>query len=164
MKEVEEKQGTDIVHIPTVMGAVVLTYNVPGVGNRAPADAGRTCGNLPWNDHELERSEDRCHQPGTEAPRYAIIVAHRSDGSGTTNIFTDYLTKVSQEWATKVGKGTSVNWPVGLGGKGNEGCRRASLSSLRVRSGTWKSPTPCRTSSRTRSLKNSAGQYRGTHV
>jgi len=74
-----------------------------------------------WQDHEVERSGARDSQPGREAPATQIIVVHRSDGSGTTYIWTDYLSKVSKEWETKAGRGTSVNWPAGLGGKGNEG-------------------------------------------
>jgi phosphate transport system substrate-binding protein len=121
MKDLEEKQGTPIVHIPTVMGAVVLTYNVPGRGTglhlTQDALAGIYLGEITkWNDARIAEAN-----PGKQLPDLAIIVAHRSDGSGTTNIFSDYLTKVSPTWAQKVGKGTSVNWPVGLGGKGNEG-------------------------------------------
>ncbi len=110
-----------LLHIPTVMGAVVVTYNLPGVGRGlklAPdvlADIylGRITA---WNDLRLARDN-----PGVKLPGKAIIVVHRSDGSGTTSIFTNYLCSVSPEWKTKVGTGTSVSWPVGLGGKGNEG-------------------------------------------
>jgi phosphate transport system substrate-binding protein len=121
LKEAKDKQGTDVLHFPTVMGAVVVTYNVPGVGKdlklTQDALAGIFLGEITqWNDPKIESSN-----PGMSLPDEAIIVAHRSDGSGTTNIFTDYLTKISKAWETKVGKGTSVNWPVGLGGKGNEG-------------------------------------------
>ena len=121
MKDLEEKQGTPIVHIPTVMGAVVLTYNIPGVETglhlTQEALAGIYLGEITsWNDPKIAEAN-----PGRTLPATAIIVGHRSDGSGTTNIFSDYLTKISPTWASKVGKGTSVNWPVGLGGKGNEG-------------------------------------------
>jgi phosphate transport system substrate-binding protein len=121
LKVVKEKQGTDVLHIPTVMGAVVVSYNLPeiGTGLRLTPEtvAGIYLGDITrWNDPKIAESN-----PGKNLPDEAIIVAHRSDGSGTTNIFTDYLTKVSKTWETKVGRGTSVNWPVGLGQKGNEG-------------------------------------------
>ncbi len=121
LKEVKQKQGTDVLHIPTVMGAVVVVYNVPGMGKglklTQDALAGIFLGEITqWNDPKIAESN-----PGMSLPDEAIIVAHRSDGSGTTNIFTDYLTKVSKTWEQKVGRGTSVSWPVGLGGKGNEG-------------------------------------------
>ncbi len=121
LKEIEEKQGTPVIHIPTVMGAVVLTYNLPAVGEGLKLTpevlAGVYLGQITmWNDEKITSIN-----PGKNFPATAILVAHRSDGSGTTNIFTDYLSKVSPEWEQKVGKGTSVNWPVGLGGKGNEG-------------------------------------------
>lgn len=121
LKEVKEKQGTDVLHIPTVMGAVVVTYNIPGVGKglRLSPDAlaGIFLGEITkWNDAKLSAINS-----GLNLPDAPIIVAHRSDGSGTTSIFTDYLTKASKTWESKVGRGTAVNWPVGLGGKGNEG-------------------------------------------
>jgi phosphate transport system substrate-binding protein len=121
LKDVKDKQGSEILHIPTVMGAVVVTYNIPGVNKNLKLTpevlAGIYLGEITmWNDAKITAINS-----GLSLPEKAIIVAHRSDGSGTTNIFTDYLTKVSKDWETKVGKGTSVNWPVGLGGKGNEG-------------------------------------------
>ncbi len=121
LSEIKEKQGSSVLHIPTVMGAVVLTYNIPGVGKglRLSQDvlAGIYLGEITkWNDPKIAAINSGINLPGGD-----ILVAHRSDGSGTTNIFTDYLCKVSKSWADKVGKGTSVNWPVGLGGKGNEG-------------------------------------------
>ncbi|MGA7160635.1 MAG: phosphate ABC transporter substrate-binding protein PstS [Bacteroidota bacterium] len=121
MSAIKEKQGTDIIHIPTVMGAVVISYNLPAAGKDLRISpevlAGIYLGDITnWNDPKIAAIN-----PGKTLPDQAIIVAHRSDGSGTTNIFTDYLVKVSKPWADKVGKGTSVNWPVGLGGKGNEG-------------------------------------------
>ena len=121
LKEAAEKQGTDVLHIPTVMGAVVATYNLPGYTGdlRLTPDvlAGIFLGDITkWNDPKVTEVN-----PGKTLPDLAIIVAHRSDGSGTSYIFTDYLTKVSKAWETKVGKGGSVNWPVGLGQKGNEG-------------------------------------------
>jgi phosphate transport system substrate-binding protein len=110
-----------IMHFPTVMGAVVITYNVAGVPSglkfTPQAIAGIFLGNITkWNDPALAGAN-----PGVKLPQDDIIVVHRSDGSGTSFIFTDYLSKVSPEWKEKVGSSTSVNWPVGLGGKGNEG-------------------------------------------
>jgi len=108
-------------HFPTVMGAVVLTYNVEGLGTglklTPEAIAGIYLAKVTkWNDPALAKAN-----PGMKLPNKDIVVAHRADGSGTTYIFTDYLSKVSPEWEKQVGKSTSVNWPVGLGGKGNEG-------------------------------------------
>jgi len=112
---------TKILHIPTVLGAVVPAYNIPGVTGEVKftpqALAGIFLGKITsWNDAALTSAN-----PGVNLPNQTIIVVHRSDGSGTTYIFTDYLSKVSSEWQNQVGKGTSVKWPVGLGGKGNEG-------------------------------------------
>jgi phosphate transport system substrate-binding protein len=111
----------NVLHIPTVLGAIVITYNLPGVTQRLKftpeAIAGIFLGTITkWNDTRLASIN-----PGVSLPATDIVVVHRSDGSGTTFGFTDYLSKVSPDWAQKVGKGTSVNWPVGLGGKGNEG-------------------------------------------
>ena len=110
-----------IMHFPTVMGAVVLTYNAEGVTKSLKlspeAIAGIYLGKITkWNDAAIATEN-----PGVSLPARDIIVVHRSDGSGTSYIFTDYLSKVSRDWNNKVGKGTSVSWPVGLGGKGNEG-------------------------------------------
>jgi phosphate transport system substrate-binding protein len=121
LKDAATKQGCDVLHIPTVMGAVVVTYNVPeiGAGLKLTPDvvAGIFLGEITkWNDAKITSLNK-----GKNFPDQDIVVAHRSDGSGTSFIFTDYLTKVSKTWETKVGKGTSVNWPAGLGGKGNEG-------------------------------------------
>jgi phosphate transport system substrate-binding protein len=112
---------TKILHVPTVLGAVVPAYNIPGVNAEIKftpeALAGIFLGKVTsWNDSALASAN-----PGVNLPNQPIIVVHRSDGSGTTFIFTDYLSKVSSEWQSQVGKGTSVKWPVGLGGKGNEG-------------------------------------------
>lgn len=112
---------TKILHVPTVLGGVVPAYNVPGVGEEIKftpeALAGIYLGKITnWNDKAIAGAN-----PGLKFPDQPIIVVHRSDGSGTTYIFTDYLSKVSSEWQSSVGKGTSVKWPVGLGGKGNEG-------------------------------------------
>ncbi len=109
-----------ILHIPTVAGAVVMTYNLEG--NPALKLDGETIADIflgkikKWNDPKIAASN-----PGTKLPDKEIVVVHRSDGSGTTFIFTDYLSKVSAEWKQKVGNNTSVNWPAGIGGKGNEG-------------------------------------------
>jgi phosphate transport system substrate-binding protein len=114
--------GGHVLHIPTVLGAVVLTWNLPELGNKqlrfdGPAIADIFLGKLTkWNDPRLSALN-----PGVKLPDMDIIVVHRSDGSGTSYIFTDYLSKVSADWKQKVGKATSVNWPAGLGGKGNEG-------------------------------------------
>ncbi len=121
MKEIATKQGSPVLHFPTVMGAVVMTYNLPGIGSdmhmTSEVLADIYLGKITkWNDEKITSLN-----PGMNFPDEAIVVAHRSDGSGTTNIFTNYLSKVSPEWKDKVGQGTSVNWPVGLGGKGNDG-------------------------------------------
>jgi len=110
-----------ILHIPTVLGAVVPAYNVPGVSGdvKFTSDvlANIFLGKVTnWNDPAIAKVN-----PGVNFPNQPIIVIHRSDGSGTTYIFTDYLSKVSKEWESTVGKSTSVKWPIGLGGKGNEG-------------------------------------------
>ncbi|MGH7579390.1 MAG: phosphate ABC transporter substrate-binding protein PstS [Gemmatimonadales bacterium] len=120
----EQIEGVDgnVLHIPTVMGSVVLTYNLAGTGNAklrldAPTIADIFLGRLTkWNDSRIAQLN-----PDAKLPDQDIIVVHRSDGSGTTYVFVDYLSKVSSEWEKRVGKATSVNWPVGLGGKGNEG-------------------------------------------
>ena len=112
----------NVLHVPTVLGAVVVTYNLPEVAGRAlrfdgPALADVFLGRITrWDDSRLAALN-----PGVELPAKDIIVVHRSDGSGTSFIFTDYLSKVSAEWKSRVGSATSVQWPAGLGGKGNEG-------------------------------------------
>jgi phosphate transport system substrate-binding protein len=110
-----------ILHFPTVLGAVVPTYNVASVSGdlnfTQKALAGIYLGTITkWNDPELMKAN-----PGVKLPGDDIVVVHRSEGSGTSFIFTDFLSKVNDDWKNKVGKGASVNWPVGLGGKGNEG-------------------------------------------
>jgi phosphate transport system substrate-binding protein len=112
---------TKILHIPTVLGAVVPAYNIAGVRQElkftpellAEIFLGKISN---WNDPAIAKVN-----PGVRFPNQAIVVVHRSDGSGTTYVFTDYLSKVSPVWNSTVGKSTSVKWPVGLGGKGNEG-------------------------------------------
>jgi phosphate transport system substrate-binding protein len=122
MNDDQLKQASvPILHFPTVLGAAVPSYNVPGVQgdlNFTPeALAGIFLGKVTkWNDPTIASAN-----PGVKLPSDDIVLVHRSDGSGTTYIWTDYLSKVSPEWEKKAGKGTSVNWPVGLGGKGNEG-------------------------------------------
>lgn len=121
IKEFKQERGMSVLHFPTVLGADVPSYNVPGV----TADlnftqkvlAGIYLGQITkWNDPEIAKAN-----PGVTLPDADIVVVHRADGSGTTYIWTDFLAKVSEEWKKKVGKGTSVNWPVGIGQKGNEG-------------------------------------------
>jgi phosphate transport system substrate-binding protein len=110
-----------ILHIPTVLGAVVPAYNIPGFNGELKF-TGEVLANIylgkitTWSDPAIAKLN-----PGIKLPGDTIVVNHRSDGSGTTFIFTDYLSSVSPEWKSAVGKGTSVKWPVGLGGKGNEG-------------------------------------------
>ena len=120
-----DQQLTDakqkIYHLPTVLGAVVPAYNVPGVSGEVkfsgPVLADIFMGKITnWNDKAIAKLN-----PGVSFPDRAIVIVHRSDGSGTSYIFTDFLSKVSPEWASGPGKGTSVKWPVGLGAKGNEG-------------------------------------------
>jgi phosphate transport system substrate-binding protein len=109
-----------VLHLPTVLGAVVPTFNLAGVERlrfTSDALAGVFLGKITqWNDPAIAKEN-----PGVTLPAAAIVPIHRSDGSGTTYVFTDYLSKVSPEWQKAAGRGTAVNWPVGLGGKGNEG-------------------------------------------
>jgi phosphate transport system substrate-binding protein len=120
MSDEEMSKASGIQHIPTVMGAVVLVYNVPGVEalRLTPETLSAIfLGKITkWNDPALAKDN-----AGAKLPDMPIAVAHRSDGSGTTYSFTDYLSKVSPEWKKGPGTGKSVNWPTGLGGKGNEG-------------------------------------------
>ena len=121
LKDFESKHGFRIFHFPTVMGADVITYNLPGVTqqlNFTPeAIGGIFLGTIKkWNDAAIAGAN-----PGVKLPASDIVVVHRAEASGTTFIFVDYLSKINKGWETKVGRGTAVNWPVGLGGKGNEG-------------------------------------------
>jgi len=122
MTEEQLKQAkVKILHIPTVMGAVVPAYNVPGVSGEIKftpeALAGIFLGKIQkWNDPAIAKNN-----PDLKLPDQPIIVIYRADGSGTTFIFTDYLSKISKDWEGSVGRGVSVKWPVGVGGKGNEG-------------------------------------------
>ena len=113
--------GGNVLHIPTVLGAVVVAYNLPGLAQPVKFTpdviADIFLGKITkWNDARLTSINAGLSLPATD-----IVVVHRAGGSGTSFVFTDYLSKVSSEWQQKVGKGTSVNWPVGLGGRGNEG-------------------------------------------
>jgi len=121
MKDDQIAKAPDVVHIPTVLGAVVVVYNVPGL--KSLRFSGETLANVflgkitKWSDPAIAADN-----PGVKMPDQAIVVARRSDGSGTNAIFTDYLSKVSADFKTKIGTGTSVSWPAGtLGGKGNDG-------------------------------------------
>ncbi len=121
LQEFRAKRGFGVMHLPTVLGAVVVTYNVAEVSgslNLTPEVlSGIYLGKIArWNDPALAAANR-----GVSLPNADIVVVHRSEGSGTSYCLTDYLSKVSQEWKSKVGRGVSVNWPVGLGGKGNEG-------------------------------------------
>ena len=113
--------GSSVLHFPTVMGGNAPIYNIPGIAQQlnftGEALAGIFLGKITsWDDPEIAKAN-----PGVKLPKAPIVVVHRSDGSGTSFVWTDYLSKVSKEWETKVGRGNSVQWPVGLGGKGSEG-------------------------------------------
>src|SRR5215204_5651603 len=122
MKDEDLKSAPgEVLHIPTVLGAVVITYNLEGVSQplrfSPEAVADIYLGKIKkWNDAKITADN-----PGVTLPATDITVVYRSDGSGTSAVFTDYLSKVSAEWKEKVGAGTSPNWPIGLGAKGNEG-------------------------------------------
>ena len=121
MSEEQLGKAPGMLHIPTCLGAVVLTYNVEGVPSglkiTPEAAAGIFLGKIKdWDDPQIAKEN-----PGVKLPKKAIASVHRSDGSGTTKIFVDYLTAVSPEWKAGPGSGTSVSWPSGLGAKGNEG-------------------------------------------
>ena len=119
--ELQKAKGGRILHIPTVLGAVAVTYNLPELGTPLNLDGGTLSaiflGKLTkWNDKRIAALN-----PGVALPARNILVVHRTDGSGTSYIFTDYLSTVNREWAVGPGRGKEVQWPVGLGGKGNEG-------------------------------------------
>ncbi len=121
LAEAQAKLKTKVLNIPTVLGAVVPAYNIPGVSGEVKftpdALAGIFLGRISkWNDKAITSAN-----PDIKFPDKDIIVVHRSDGSGTSFIWTDYLSKVSADWKSQVGSNTSVKWPIGLGGKGNEG-------------------------------------------
>jgi len=117
----KQQRGTSVLHFPTVLGSVVPAYNIPGFKGELKFSpdviAGIYLGKITsWNDAAITKAN-----PGVTLPNSPIVVVHRSDGSGTTYVWTDYLSKISPDWANSAGKGTSVHWPVGLGAKGNEG-------------------------------------------
>jgi phosphate transport system substrate-binding protein len=121
LKEYKSKRGSDVLMFPTVLGAAVPVYNVPGISQEISftpeALAGIYLGKITnWSDPAIAKAN-----PGVKLPSAKIVVVHRSDGSGTTFCWTDYLSKVSPEWSSKAGKNTSVDWPTGLGAKGNDG-------------------------------------------
>jgi phosphate transport system substrate-binding protein len=121
LQAAEDKLKTKILNIPTVLGAVVPAYNIPGVSTDLKFTpeilAGIFLGKISnWNDKAIAAVN-----PGVNFPNQEIVVVHRSDGSGTTFVWTDYLSKVSSDWKSQVGADTSVKWPKGLGGKGNDG-------------------------------------------
>jgi phosphate transport system substrate-binding protein len=151
-----------ILHIPTVAGAVVATYNLPGAPKLkldGPTLAAIFLGKIgKWNDAAIGALN-----PGVKLPKADVVVVHRSDGSGTSFIWTDYLSAVSPDWQSKVGKGTSVKWPTGIGAKGNEGVsgqvkqlpgaigyvelvyalqNRMSMADIKNKAGNFVSPTP----------------------
>ena len=120
-EEQEQKMGAPALHIPMCSGAVVLSYNLEGLKDTLKFTpdiiANIFLGKIKtWNDPQIASAN-----AGVQLPATPIVVVHRSDGSGTTNIFTTYLSKVNAQWNTKPGKGSSISWPIGLGGKGNEG-------------------------------------------
>jgi phosphate transport system substrate-binding protein len=122
LAEFKSKRGAGVLHFPTVLGAVVPTYNVPGLPPSGVNFTGEALAEIflgkitKWNDPKLAKGN-----PSVKFPNADIVVVHRSDGSGTTYCWTDFLAKVSPEWKSKVGTGTSVNWPAGIGAKGNDG-------------------------------------------
>src|SRR5215470_10538339 len=121
MSDEEMSKAPNIQHIPTVLGAVVIVYNLPGITEplrfSPETIAGIFLGKATkWTDASIARDN-----PSAKLPDTPITVVHRSDGSGTTYVWTDYLSKVAPDWKSGPGTGKSVNWPVGLGGKGNEG-------------------------------------------
>jgi phosphate transport system substrate-binding protein len=121
LQDFQKKRGTGVLHFPTVLGAVVVTYSIPGVSEALNLTSNAIVdiflGKIAkWDDPAIKATNPKVKLPGAD-----IVVIHRSDGSGTSYCLTDFLSKVSEEWKSRVGKGTSVNWPAGLGGKGNEG-------------------------------------------
>jgi len=119
--EQTKKIGAPVLHVPMCSGAVVISYNLPELKGKLKLTpdvlANIFLGKITkWNDAQIKNAN-----PGVTLPGTGIFITHRSDGSGTTNIFTTYLAKVSNEWNTKPGKGSAINWPAGIGGKGNEG-------------------------------------------
>ncbi len=149
----------NVAHIPTVLGAVVLIYNLPAVGTTKLKLDGATTADIflgkvtKWNDTRIA-----AQNPGLKLPATDLLVVHRSDGSGTTFVFVDYLSKVSAEWRTKVGAGNAVNWPTGLGGKGNEGVTQQ-VKQLEGTIGYVELVYALANKLRYASVKNSAGKF-----
>jgi len=147
----------EIIHIPTVLGAVVIAYNLPGVdGIKLSSELLEKIfmGNITkWNDSLL-----KSNNPGLTLPDLAITVIVRSDGSGTTQIFSDYMTKISKNWADKVGVGKSLQWPVGMGAKGNPGVA-GTISQTQGAIGYIGSEYAFAQKIQTAQLQNSAGNY-----
>ncbi len=147
----------EVVHIPTVLGAVVIAYNLPGVDDLKLSDVLLEkifMGEITrWNDPQL-----KSNNPGANLPDKEITFIHRSDGSGTTYIFSDYMTKVSQKWADAVGTGKSLQWPVGMGAKGNPGVA-GTISSTEGAIGYIGSEYAFAQKIQTAKVQNSAGNY-----
>jgi phosphate transport system substrate-binding protein len=120
LRDYRDSHGCDMLHLPTLLGAAVPAYNVPGVGDlnfTGEILAGIYLGRIvKWDDPALREAN-----PGVSLPSNTIMVVHRSEGSGTSYVWADYLSKVSDMWRTRVGKGTSLNWPIGLSARGNDG-------------------------------------------
>lgn len=122
LNDAQKQKAAGLMNLPTVLGAVVMAYNLPELGQTELKLDGQIIADMylgkikSWNDKAIAALN-----PGVKLPNTPVVIAHRADGSGTTAIFTDYLSKVSPEWKQKVGSSTSVSWPVGLGGKGNDG-------------------------------------------
>ncbi len=182
MSDAQLKQAKGkILHIPTVLGAVVPAYNVPEVKEELKftpeALAGIFLGRITsWNAKEIAEAN-----PGVNLPNTPIVVVHRSDGSGTTFVWTDYLSKVSRDWTRKAGRGTSVGWPTGLGAKGNEGVagllrqlagsigyveliyaehNKITYGSVKNAAGTFVRPSLASTSAAAASVKNMPADFR----
>jgi phosphate transport system permease protein/phosphate transport system substrate-binding protein len=126
LSEQEQQAAKGAVHIPVTIGSVVAAYNIPGIPNKGLKLSGPVLADIflgkitKWNDPKIQTMN-----PGVSLPSNNIVVVHRSDGSGTTFVWTDYLSKVSSEWSNKVGKSKSVPWPTGIGAPGNEGVANA---------------------------------------
>jgi phosphate transport system substrate-binding protein len=126
LSEQEQRTAKGSVHIPITIGSVVAAYNIPSIPNKGLKLTGPILAEIflgkvkKWNDPKIQTIN-----PGLSLPSGNIIVVHRSDGSGTTFVWTDYLSKVSSEWSNKVGKSKSVPWPIGIGAPGNEGIANA---------------------------------------
>ncbi|GAC1420293.1 MAG: phosphate ABC transporter substrate-binding protein PstS [Actinomycetota bacterium] len=158
MKDEELAKAAGILHIPMVFGSVVVTYNQPGLtGFKLSPDtlAGIFLGNIKtWNDPKIAADN-----AGAKLPSKPIRVVHRSEGSGTTNTFTSYLTAVNAEWKTKIGKGKEVKWPAGeLGGKGNDGVA-ATIKQTPGSIGYVELAYAKQSSLPVTSIKNKAGQF-----